>query len=156
MKSVYERPLMRVEMFVANNAVSTCTVEGGINYTFDCMKGPNTDPGYVISSQMDNVSANCSLNIGYAPGINTARDYCNSGRHSNNNRNRATWTNGNGYLQVTYSGAEGILYTDGDPDTDSQVWSVVEGSHVEHSKNDGGQHHMVAPVVDTRSVNASW
>lgn len=154
MKSVYERPLMHVEMFVANNAVSTCTVEGGIDYTFDCMRGPTTETKNVISSQIVGVSATCSLNIGYASGIYTARDYYNSKQHSNNN-SRATWSNGNGYLQVSYSGAEGILYTDGDANTDGRVWSVEQG-YVKHSANGGGTHHMVAPVVDTRYINASW
>lgn len=158
MKSVYERPLMHVEMFVANNAVSTCTVEGGIDYTFDCMMGPDVDTGTVIA---DAIASGCRNKIGYAQGKSTARDYSSRGSHSNNNSSRATWSQVNGgrgqsgYLEVTYSGAEGILYTDGNANTDSQVWSV-EDSYVKHSTNEGGMHHMVAPVVDARSVNASW
>ncbi len=158
MRNIYERPLMRVEMFVANNAVSTCTVEGGVNYTFDCMVGPNTDPGYVIN---DTIASGCNTKIGYAPGYSVARDYSSGGSHSNNNSGRATWTtvreNRNSYLQVTYSGAEGLLYTDGNSTTDSQVWSVnKEGGYVQHSSNSGEMHHMIAPVVDSRSINASW
>lgn len=153
MKSVYERPLMRMEMFVANNAVSTCTVEGGIDYTFDCMFGPNVDIGRNVIN--DTIASGCSTKIGYAAGVATARDYSSGGRHSDNNPSRATWTSGGGYLQVSYSGAEGLLYTDGNTSTDSRVWSV-EGGYVQHSSNRGGTHHMVAPVVDSRSINASW
>lgn len=151
-KNMYERPLMRIEMFVANNAVSTCTVEGGINYKFDCMYGPNVDTGYVIN---DTIASGCNTKIGYAAGYSTARDYSSRGNHSNNNSGRATWTKEKSYLQVTYSGTEGLLYTDGSATTDSSVWSVEDG-YVKHSSNKGGMHHMVAPVVDSRSVNASW
>lgn len=156
MKREYESPMMYVEEFVANAAVSTCTVEGGINYTFDCMKGPNVDTGTVIN---DTIATGCNRQIGYASGTTVARDYSSGGRHSNNNPGRATWTTGgswgNSYLQVSYSGAEGILYTDGNATTDSKVWSV-EAGYVKHSSSSGGTHHMVAPVVDSRTINASW
>lgn len=154
-KNVYEKPLMRVEMFVANNnvAASSCTVVGGISYTFDCMVGPNVDAENVIN---DTIASGCSSKIGYADGLDTARDYSSRGsRHSDNNPTRANWSKGNGYLQVTYSGAEGILYTDGSTQTDSQVWSV-EDSYVKHNGNSGGMHHMVAPVVDASTVSSSW
>lgn len=156
MKQVYETPKMFVENFMANTAVSTCTVEGGISYDFDCMYGPNIDTKNVISSQIPNVTASCRLSIGYAGGIVTARDYCKSRMgHSNNNASRATWSNGEGYLQVTYSGAEGLLYTDGNSSTDASVWSV-QFDYVKHSSDRGGTHHMVAPVIDSRTINASW
>lgn len=154
MKGKYSRPVLYVENFAANQAVSTCTVEGGIEYTFDCMRGPDIDTGRVIA---DAIASGCNTKIGYASGISTARDYYNSNSHSNNNSSRATWTNGSGYLQVTYSGAQGILYTDSDGwgNFSSQEWSQADG-YVMHSRNQGGMHHMVAPVVDSRSVNASW
>lgn len=174
MKRSYERPLMSVELFMANQAVSTCTVQGGIEWTFDCMYGPNTDTTNVISTQIPNVSASCSLNIGYAGGVLTARDYSSQGNHSNNNSSLATWTSsglnnggpggrpggrpgggsGESYLQVTYSGGEGLLYTDGSSSYDS-LWSVGSGI-VQHSSERGGTHHMVAPVINTQSINASW
>lgn len=159
MKRSYESPLMSIELFMANQAVSTCTAEGGINWTFDCMAGPNTDTTKVISTQIPGVTATCSLNIGYAAGIRTARDYAGSRNHSNNNSSLATWTNTKEYIQVTYSGGEGILYTDGNANTDKKVWSIVgSGStgYVKHSTNDGGRHHMVAPVMNTQTINASW
>lgn len=154
MKKEYTMPVMYVEQFVANTAVSTCTVEGGIEYPFDCMYGTEIDTRNVIN---DTIASGCSTKIGYAQGINTARDYAYGFGHSNNNPDRATWTyaSDRSYLQVTYSGAEGILYTDGNANTDSQVWSVESG-YVKHSTNRGGTHHMVAPVVDSRTVNASW
>lgn len=173
MKLEFQKPVMNVELFVANQAVSTCTVEGGIEWIFDCMFGPETDPKNVISTQIPNVSANCSLNIGYAGGILTARDYSSSGKHSDNNPSLSTWTSvglGNGgsgghgpgsgssedsYLQVTYSGGEGLLYTDGSATTDASVWSPQD-TYVKHSKSQGGIHHMVAPVINTSSINASW
>lgn len=156
MKKGFRKPIMNVELFVANQAVSTCTVSGGIDYDFDCMYGPTVDTRNVISSSIPNVSGSCSLSIGYASGVSTARDYCKSNmNHSNNNSSRATWTSTNDYLQVTYSGVEGLLYTDGNAQTDASVWSVQNGI-VTHSKNSGGMHHMVAPVIDSRTINASW
>lgn len=152
MKRKFERPVMSIELFVANQAVSACTVEGGIDYKFDCMFGPEVDTGNVIN---DAIASGCNRQIGYADGISTARDYSSGGNHSDNNSSRATWTRGSGYLQVTYSGAEGILYTDGSARTDEQVWSVESG-YVKHSSSRGGTHHMVAPVVDSTTINASW
>ena len=67
------------------------------------------------------------MNIGYAGGILTARDYSSRGSHSNNNSSIATWTpvrgdwNNPGYLQVTYSGGQGLLFTDGKASTDASV-----------------------------------
>ena len=158
MKAVYERPLMRVEMFTANQAVSTCTTQGGIDYTLDCMVGPKVDSARIIN---DTIASGCSTKIGYASGISTARDYSSGGRHSDNNSSRATWTEvkgENGYLQVVYSGAEGLLYTDGNASTDSKVWKTdkISDGYVYHTASDGGMHHMVAPVVDSRTINASW
>lgn len=118
---------MSVELFSANQAVSTCTVEGDIKWTFDCMYGPNVDTKNVISTQIPNVEASCSLNIGYAGGVLTARDYSSGGSHSNNNSSIASWTrfwgdrNNPGYLQVTYSGGQGLLFTDGKASTDASV-----------------------------------
>lgn len=155
LKKAYVRPVMGVELFMANAAVSTCTVEGGISYNFDCMYGPNVDTATVIN---DTIATGCNTKIGYADGISTARDYSSRGSHSNNNPDRATWSGdgrGSAYLEVTYSGAEGILYTDGSSNTDATVWSIEDG-YVKHSRDRGGTHHMVAPVVDSRSVNASW
>ncbi|MGN0299318.1 MAG: hypothetical protein ACI4C1_09090 [Lachnospiraceae bacterium] len=172
MKKSYMMPVMKVEQFVANTAVSTCTVQGGINWTFDCMYGPEVDTANVISTQIPNVNATCGLNIGYAGGILTARDYSSQGSHSNNNSSLATWTtsglgnsggpggkpgggSSDSYLQVVYSGGEGLLYTDGDATTDASVWSVQTG-YVKHSSDRGGTHHMVAPVINTQTINASW
>ncbi|MGN0405207.1 MAG: hypothetical protein ACI4F1_08300 [Bariatricus sp.] len=154
MKLEFEKPVMSVELFAANQAVSTCTVEGGISYDFDCMYGPEVDTKNVISNQIPEVTANCSLAIAYAGGISTARDYSSGGSHSNNS-SRASWTKERDYLQVSYSGAQGLLYTDGDLNTDSSVWTVEDG-YVKHAKKRGGTHHMVAPVIDSRTINASW
>lgn len=159
MKRSYESPLMSIELFMANQAVSTCTVEGDIKWTFDCMYGPDTDTTSVISTQIPNVEASCSVNIGYAGGILTARDYSSRGNHSNNNRSLAKWDwdRKGGYLQVTYSGGEGLLYTDGNASTDSSVWSVNStDGYVIHSEDRGGMHHMVAPVMNTQTISASW
>lgn len=155
MKRVFEKPVMNVELFVANQAVSTCTVEGSIDWTFDCMYGPNTDTKNVISTQIPNVEATCGLNIQYAGGVLTARDYSSRGNHSNNNSSLAKWTKMSDYLQVTYSGGEGLLYTDGNATTDANVWSVQDG-YVKHSSSKGGTHHMVAPVMNSQTINASW
>lgn len=177
MKKVYERPLMSVELFVANQAVSTCTVEGGIDWTFDCMIGPTTDSATCVNVS---VASGCTTQVGYAAGVQTARDYCLSNNgHSDNSIGQ--WSDGSGgsengsYLQVFYSGAEGILYADstgtgnsgggghgntGNTSTASNIttanWSVVAGEYVWHSSTQGGNHHMVAPVMDSRSINASW
>lgn len=161
MKRVFEKPVMNVELFVANQAVSSCTIHGqGVEYTFDCMVGPNTDTTNVISSDIPGVTASCKVSIGYASGILTARDYSSRGSHSDNNKKLATWTTGsdgwNGnYLQVTYSGGAGLLYTDGNANTDKSVWSVESG-YVKHSSSKGGTHHMVAPVMNPNNMDTSW
>lgn len=157
MKLEFQKPVMNVELFVANQAVSTCTVKGGIEWTFDCMFGPNVDTANVISSQIPDVDASCSKSIGYAGGITTARDYSKDRvGHSDNNSKISSWSKGDGYIQVSYTGAEGLLYTDNNKRvTDSNVWKVDTG-YIYHTSSRGGQHHMVAPVIDGRSINASW
>lgn len=156
MKKNFERPIMNVELFAPNQAVSTCDAQGGIDYNFDCMYGPEVDTRNVISSMIEGVTASCTTSIGYASGVNTAVDMSSKRNHSNNNPGRATWSLKNGYVSVTYSGAEGLLYTDNASKTnDEDVWSVKNGV-LEHSSARGGTHHMVAPVVDSRSINASW
>lgn len=160
MKRAYERPLMSVELFMANQGVaSSCTTEGGLEWKFDCMYGTDVDTLNNVVS--DVLAAGCTTKVGYAGGITTARDYDIGFGHSNNNPSIAEWTNGsdNGgqYLQVTYSGAQGILYTDGDGNgnIDLSPWTV-ETVYVKHSNQGGRMHHMVSPVIDTTSVSASW
>lgn len=153
MKLTYERPCVTIEAYVANQAIATCTVSGGITYTFDCMYGPQVDTFNCISKS---ISDGCNTDIGYAEGITTARDYSSRGRHSNNNPSMATWTTGSNYLQVTYSGkVDGLLYTDGSIHNIT-CWSITTDGIVQHSSDSGGTHHMVAPVVDSYSINASW
>lgn len=65
------------------------------------------------------------------------------------------------YLSVTYTGAQGLLYADatGRGSFTTKQWSTTEiPGVVAHSKsgNRGYAHVMIAPVLDTRSVNASW
>lgn len=154
MRKKYRTPQLSVELFTANRAIAGCAVESGIDWTFDCMRGPNTDTANVISSTL--TSSSCTLNIGYASGSKTARDYYNSSSHSSNAGGK--WTTGgdwrNGYVQVTYSNAAGLLYTDGNATTDASVWSVDSGI-VTHSNAEGGMHHMVAPVTETQVRNVS-
>ena len=162
MKRSYESPLMSIELFMANQAVSACTVEGGVDWTFDCMKDNGEIQLNVVSVQISTEGA-CGLNVGYAQSINTARDYYSNGTHSDHNPNIAKWGYGSdqdgSYLQVTYTGAEGLLY--GDQENQHSVtlkaWSVVpSGAYIKHVKSGSGSHHLVAPVMNTQTINASW
>ena len=160
MKKVYERPVLVAEEFVANTAVAKCTVSGGINYTFDCMKGPNTDTASVIADA-EFVEGTCKTTMGYAAGSNTAISY-GTNSHSNNNSSIASWTtsgggkgnNSSSYVKVTYSGEiDGLLYG-----TESGLVSgiTVEKGIVTFASSVSGTHRQVAPVIDSYSVNASW
>ena len=162
MKRSYESPLMSIELFMANQAVSACTVEGGVEWTFDCMKDNGEIQRNVVSVQIS-TEGSCGLNVGYAPSIRTARDYDSNGTHSNHNPNIATWGSDSdregSYLQVTYTGAEGLLY--GDQQNQQAVtldaWSYgSSGAYVKHVKKGSGPHHLVAPVMNTQTINASW
>lgn len=159
MKKKFERPVMNVELYAPNQAVSACSVpDGGIEYKFDCMRGPKVDTEKVISNALGITT--CKLSIGYASGSNMARDYFNSKENSDNNPGKATWVRENGYVQVTYSGAQGLLYTDGvDKHSNSLkndgCWSVANGI-VTHDSKEGGQHHMVAPVMNASTISSSW
>lgn len=148
---------MSVELFSANQAVSTCTVEGGIEWTFDCMYGPNTDTRNVITNQLQ-IEGSCKSNIGYAAGYTTARDYSSKGSHSSN-VSRAQWSYNEQekYLQVEYFGGQGLFYADSDDwgGVSTDAWSMENG-YVKHAKKGGLTHHMVAPVINTQTINANW
>ena len=161
MKRSYESPLMSIELFMANQAVSACTVEGGVDWTFDCMKDNGEIQRNVVSVQIS-TEGSCGLNVGYAPSIRTARDYDFGGTHSDHNPNIAQWGYGSdregSYLQVTYTGAEGLLYGD---ERGQEVllgaWSEdPSGAYIKHIKSGSGPHHLVAPVMNTQTINASW
>lgn len=166
MKREYKSPIMYVEVFTVNSAVSTCTAQGGINWTFDCMKGPNIDRGTVVA---DALASGCDTKVGYAAGITTAYSFYGKS-HSDNNSSRATWGKGNyenaadknysgNYISVSYTGAEGLLYADASDWGQYTInnWSTTKvPGVVAHSKAEGLRHHMVAPVIDSTTVNASW
>lgn len=154
MKRKYDSPVLLVEEFSANSAVASCNAEGGIDYKFDCMAGRTVDIGRnVIAENLG--EGTCRTNIGYAVGADTARDYAGSRNHSHNGS--GVWTiNGTGkntYLQVTYAGAEGILYTD--EGGNMSAWSI-EGGIPTHASSGGGRHHNVAPVMDSSTISTSW
>lgn len=162
MKRSYESPLMSIELFMANQAVSACTVEGGVDWTFDCMKDNGEIQLKVVSAQIS-TEGSCDLKVGYAPSIRTARDYDSNGTHSDHNSNIAQWGNGSdqdgSYLQVTYTGAEGLLYVDqvNKHTVTLDAWSVVpSGAYIKHVNSGSGPHHLVAPVMNTLTINASW
>ncbi|MGN0776109.1 MAG: hypothetical protein ACI4MM_05455 [Candidatus Ventricola sp.] len=60
MKAVYEMPRVSIEEFTPNVAVANCT-QG--TYTFDCLKGPQADPTYLISST---IGVTCLVDCGFA------------------------------------------------------------------------------------------
>lgn len=172
MKEVYIKPCMITESFMPNQAVSTCTVEGGISWTFDCMAGNQVDTHTVIAAN-GSISTDigaCDTKVGYAKSITTAYDFQGSRNHTNHNKSIATWGNGKvsgsgeysgSYYSVTYKGAEGILYADADGkgSFSTAPWGMttIDGVvGVAHSNKGGKMHHMVAPVVDSRTINASW
>lgn len=168
MKREYSCPKLFVENFTPNAAVAACTSEGGIEWTFDCFRGPNTDNATVVASGL--TTDGCNKAVGYAPGVNTAWTFYFRGNHSNNS-DIAEWGSGtyNGtdsnysgrYLSVTYTGAQGLLYADatGNGSFTTNEWSTTKiPGVVAHSKNGnrGYDHAMIAPVINTASVNASW
>lgn len=158
MKNMYERPLMRVEMFVASNAVAaSCTVTDGIEWEFDCMAGPNTDTRNVISNEIG--GSTCNSNVAYYGGINTAIDYSKqfSRNHSNNAGGTWTDTNGNsGHMQVTYSNAEGLFVADADNrgNISTANWSATS-AYASHDNKGGLMHHMVSPVLSAANISQS-
>lgn len=163
MGKVFKKPVMCVELFVANQAVSTCTIEKGVEWTFDCMAGNQTDKATVVADDVPNISGSCTNKVGYASGITTARDYQGKSNHTTYNSTISTWSAGydrNGsYFQVVYSGTEGILYADatGSGYMSPELWTVdSQNKCVTHNTNNGLMHHMVAPVISTSSINASW
>ena len=159
MKKTYQTPCMNIELFSANQAVSACTVNSSYTWEFDCMVGDTTDfrTGIINSS----LAEGCESQIGYQSGCSTARDYNGTANHSNNNPSIANWTYvGNywsGYSQVTYTGAQGLLYVDSDG-KEAQHWSFDASANMMVHDNSGfGMiHHNVAPVMNVTSVNPSW
>lgn len=161
MKRSYESPLMSIELFMANQAVSACTVQGGVDWTFDCMKDKGEIRHNVVSTQIS-IEGTCGLNVGYAQSKNTARDYDFGGTHSDHNKNIAKWVYVRDqepqYLQVTYTGAEGLLYGDEHGQLVSlDAWkNDLSRAYIEHTEIGSGPHHLVAPVMNTQTISASW
>ena len=160
MKKTYQTPCMSIEMFSANQAVSACTVNSNYTWEFDCMVGDTTDfrTGIINSS----LAEGCESQIGYQSGCSTARDYNGTANHSNNNPSIAKWdyvSTGwySGYSQVTYTGAQGLLYVDSDGN-EAEHWSFDKPNNMMVHDNSGfGMiHHNVAPVMNVTSVNPSW
>ena len=149
MKKTYQTPCMSIEMFSANQAVSACTVNSSYSWEFDCMVGDRTDFRTGI------------INSNLASGCDTARDYNGTANHSNNSPSIANWTyvgnNWSGYSQVTYTGAQGLLYVDSDG-KEAQHWSFDAENNMMVHDNSGNRviHHNVAPVLNETSVNPSW
>lgn len=159
MKKTYQTPCMNIELFSANQAVSACTVNSSYTWEFDCMVGDTTDfrTGIINSS----LAEGCESQIGYQSGCSTARDYNGTANHSNNSPSIADWSYvGNywsGYSQVTYTGAQGLLYVDSDGN-EAEHWSFDKPNNMMVHDNSGfGMiHHNVAPVMNVTSVNPSW
>ncbi|MCR5665237.1 MAG: hypothetical protein K6G01_00275 [Eubacterium sp.] len=162
MKKTYVTPKMEIELFMPNQAVSTCTVNSSTSWAFDCMKGPNVD--YASNIVASSLSNDCGTNVGYAAGKLTAK-YRSGSSHSNHNSSIASWTSettGSGwnkkkYLVVTYSSGDGLLYAEADNNghnTCAGNWTSKDNYIV----NEGASHMhaMVAPVLNSTSVNASW
>lgn len=160
MKKTYQTPCMNIELFSANQAVSACTVQSNYKWKFDCMVGDTVDyRSGIISNSLE--GSNCSNPIGYQSGCTTARDYNGTANHSNNSPSIANWTYvGNywsGYSQVTYTGAQGLLYVDSDG-KEAQHWSFDATNNMMVHDNSGNHmiHHNVAPVLNETSINPSW
>lgn len=168
MKREYSCPKLFVENFTPNAAVAACTSEGGIEWTFDCLRGPITDNHTVVASGL--TTDGCDKAVGYAAGVDTAWTFYYSYYHSRNS-SIAQWGSGTydgndsdysgRYLSVTYTGAQGLLYADatGHGTFTTNEWSTDKIPNVvAHSKhgNRGYNHTMIAPVINTASVNASW
>ncbi|SDB12213.1 hypothetical protein [Eubacterium oxidoreducens] len=158
MKKTYMTPQMEIELFVPNQAVSTCTVDKNTSWAFDCMKGPNVD--YASNIINSTIASNCGTQVGYAGGVLTAK-YRGGSSHSNHNSSMATWTSEQSgskrYLVVNYSSGDGLLYAESDNNgrnTSKGNWSVKSNYIV----NEGASrmHAMVAPVISTTSVSSSW
>ena len=160
MKKTYQTPCMSIEMFSANQAVSACTVNSSYSWEFDCMVGDRTDfrTGIINS----NLASGCDSQIGYQRGCTTARDYGGTNNHSDNSPSIADgsyvstgWYSG--YSQVTYTGAQGLLYVDSDG-KEAQHWSFDAENNMMVHDNSGNRviHHNVAPVLNETSVNPSW
>lgn len=158
MRECYEKPMMYMEAFVPNEAVSACTVNSEFKYTFDCMRGPNVDK---MTGVINNtIATGCSTQVGYASGYTKARNYNMQAGHSNNNATSvaSTWITTSLYVQVTYTGnnIDGLLYMSGDSrSVNTNHWEDKEG-YWSHTNNNDGQHVMIAPVVNVTSINASW
>ena len=161
MKKTYQTPCMSIEMFSANQAVSACTVNSSYKWKFDCMVGGDVD--YRTGIINNSLASGCKSQIGYQSGCSTARDYNGTDRHSNNSPAIASWTYFPGdktaakYSQVTYTGAQGLLYVDSDG-KEAQHWSFDKANNMMVHDNSGfGMiHHNVAPVLNETSVNPSW
>lgn len=164
MKNIYQKPVLQVELFTANQAVASCDVSGGIEYTFDCMAGKDPD---IISSVISTTTSgdftgSCRIRIGYSSGSYMAQDYS---RNSNSEHSdegttiRGQWGGDNSYLQVTYTGAIGMFYADSNGINDSspstENWSVTGTNKVVvHDARGGGVHHIVAPLIS--AIATSW
>ena len=160
MKKTYQTPCMNIELFSANQAVSACTVQNNYKWKFDCMVGSDVDYDYgIISDAL--AGSNCTNPIGYQSGCDTARDYNGTANHSNNSPSIANWTyvgnNWSGYSQVTYTGAQGLLYVDSH-NRGTKDWSYNASTNMMEHANTGNHmiHHNVAPVLNETSVNPSW
>ena len=160
MKKTYQTPCMNIELFSANQAVSACTVNSSYTWEFDCMVGDTTDfrTGIINSS----LAEGCESQIGYQSGCSTARDYNGTANHSDNSPSIANWTYvstgwNSGYSQVTYTGAQGLLYVDSDGN-EAEHWSYDNANKMMVHDNSGYHmiHHNVAPVLNETSVNPSW
>lgn len=163
MKRAYDRPVMNVELFMANQGVAaSCTITSGVKWTFDCMIGPTADAEYCVNDQVAN---GCQNQAGYAPGIDTARDYTRSSNGHSNNSSVATWTKGTGgdgggsYVQVQYTGAQGILYISSmgkGSGLTTKGWNVSDDGYVWHASSNSTYHHNVAPVLNAANISTSW
>ena len=160
MKKTYQTPCMNIELFSANQAVSACTVHSSYKWKFDCMVGDTVDyRSGIISDAL--AGSNCSNPIGYQSGCDTARDYNGTANHSNNSPSIAKWSyvgdNWSGYSQVTYTGAQGLLYVDSDG-KEAEHWSYDADNNMMVHDNSGNHfiHHNVAPVLNETSINPSW
>ena len=151
---------MNIELFSANQAVSACTVNNNYSWKFDCMVGSDVDHRTGIINS--NLASGCESQIGYQADCSTARDYNGTANHSDNSPSIANWTYVStgwysGYSQVTYTGAQGLLYVDSDGN-EAQHWSYDATNKMMVHDNSGYHmiHHNVAPVLNETSVNPSW
>ena len=133
----YERPLMIMKEFTANEAIAACKPNQDVK-TY-CLQGPNKDDSNILSSDMG-----CTRKAVYTPSNTVKKTGSKYGPFSNET--------GNGFYVVCVplkSSTNQNAYTYGD----TSQWNTSTGTHT------GGTHQnwhcMAAKVTDIQTVGIS-